>query len=99
MRDLTKQRLDACLGRFAKAAPKTRNEPARGGEKVFGAGFGAGLYRASTPAARNQPVMTFNSTARSRAILRVTVPIPAEFSVKTPSFNGFAFVRQFYVWL
>jgi len=42
--------------------------------------------------------MMASSTARSRTILRVTVPMPAEFSVKTPSFNGFAFMGQFYFW-
>jgi hypothetical protein len=40
--------------------------------------------------------MTASSTARSRTILRVTVPMPAEFSVKTPSFNGFAFMGSYY---
>ena len=41
---------------------------------------------------RGAALMTDSSTARSRTILRVTVPMPAEFSVKTPSFNGFAFM-------
>ena len=36
-----------------------------------------------------RPLMTASSTARSRTIFRVTVPRPAEFSVKTPSFSGF----------
>jgi hypothetical protein len=36
--------------------------------------------------------MTASSTARSRTIFRVTVPMPAEFSVKAPSFNGFILI-------
>ena len=41
-----------------------------------------------------RPLMTASSTARSRTILLVTVPRPAEFSVKAPSFNGFVFMGQ-----
>jgi hypothetical protein len=36
--------------------------------------------------------MTASSTARSPTIVRVTVPMPVEFSVKTPCFNGFVFM-------
>ena len=36
--------------------------------------------------------MTASSTARYRTILRVTVPMPVEFSVKAPSFSGFVFM-------
>jgi hypothetical protein len=36
--------------------------------------------------------MTASSTARSRTIPRVTVPMPAEFSVNAPCFNGFVFM-------
>src|SRR5690348_9598171 len=39
-----------------------------------------------------RPLMIASSTARSRTISRVTVPMPAEFSVKVPSFNGFVFM-------
>ncbi len=39
-----------------------------------------------------RPSMAASSTARSRTILRVTVPRPAEFSVKAPCFSGFVFM-------
>ena len=45
-----------------------------------------------------RPLMTVSSMARARTIARVTVPMPAEFSVKRPCFKGLVFMRQFYVW-
>jgi len=41
-----------------------------------------------------RPLMAASSTARSRTIFRVTVPRPAEFSVKAPCFSGLVFIRQ-----
>ena len=76
----------------------------------FGRGFKRGLFRIHVRFARQFPLglfpigfrhllaerssMAASSTARSRTILRVTVPMPAEFSVKTPSFSGFGFIGQ-----
>ena len=36
--------------------------------------------------------MAASSTAHCRTILRLTVPLPAEFSVKAPAFSRFGFI-------
>src|SRR5271166_2634171 len=41
-----------------------------------------------------RPLMTASSRARSCTISGVTVPMPAEFSIKAPSFSGFVFIGR-----